>query len=259
MMRLIRFCVVLCGSLIFACCTIKEDRADCPCRLFLDMSEVDKDVVEYAAVSLTGSDGFVFNDMIDNEFFSKGYFVDVPRGSLEAWVSYGAGEFGVGPEGIVVQPGEEFPEIYMYHSHIDASGDSVRDKVVMNKNYCNITVCIYAGDEFPFRLVMRGNVNGYCADGSLSEGDFSYEMELGDDGSGDVSVPRQSDDSLRLEVSDETGVLRVFALGEYIAASGYDWKARNLRDLTVSLDYSLTCVTVILEGWDNEYHYSVII
>lgn len=258
-MKLIRFCVVLCGLVVFTCCTIKEDRADCPCRLFLDMSETDNGAVEYAAVYLTGSDGFVFNDMIESKLFSKGYFVDVPKGTLEAWVSYGAGELGVGPEGIIVEPGEEFPEIYMHHSHIDASGDSVREKVVMNKSYCNITVCIYAGDDFPFRLVMKGNVNGYRADGTLSEGDFSYGMELREDGSCDVSVPRQSDDSLRLEVSDETGVLRVFALGEYIAASGYDWKARDLRDLTVSLDYSLTNVTVIMEGWGNEYHYSVVI
>lgn len=259
MMKLIRFCVVMCGLLAVTCCTIKEDRADCPCRLFLDMSEVDKETVEYAAVFLTGSDGFVFNDTIESKSFSKGYFVDIPRGSYEVWVSYGAGESGVGPEGIVVKSGEEFPDIYMYHSHIDASGDSVREKVDLNKNYCNITVCVYAADDFPFRLVMRGNVNGYCADGSLSEGDFNFEMSLGDNASCDVSVPRQSDDSLRLEVSDETGVLRVFALGEYIAASGYDWTARDLRDLTVSLDYSLTSVTVVMEGWDNEYHYSVVL
>ena len=84
-------------------------------------------------------------------------------------------------------------------------------------------------------------------------------MELGDGGVCDVCVPRQSDDSLRLELSDDTGVIRVLALGEYISASGYDWMAKNLEDLTVSLDYSLTGMTIVVEGWDNEYHFDVVI
>ena len=93
----------------------------------------------------------------------------------------------------------------------------------------------------------------------VSEGEFCYRMELGDGGVCDVCVPRQSDDSLRLELSDDTGVIRVLALGEYISASGYDWTAKNLKDLTVSLDYSLTGMTIVVEGWDNEYHFDVVI
>lgn len=258
-MKLIRFCMILCVSMTFLCCSVKEDRKGCPCRLFLDMGEVDKDVIEYASVLLTGSDGFIFKDVISNQDFAEDYYVDVPHGSVSVWVCYGAGEDGIDSEGIIVEPGNEFPEIYMHHSLIDAVGDSVMEKIVLNKNYCNITVCLYTDGDFPYELELRGNVNGYCFDGTLSRGDFSYVLNLEDDGVSEVSVPRQCDDSLRLELHDETGVLRVFALGEYISASGYDWEAQNLRDLTVSLDYSLTNLTIVLEGWDNEYHYSVII
>lgn len=258
-MKPVRFCMTLCMSVALTCCSVKEDRTVCPCRLFLDMNEIDNEVVEYASVFLTGSDGFIFKDIINSKDLSEHYFVDVPHGQISVWVSYGAGVDGVGPDGIIVPAGNEFPEIYMHHSWIDASGESVREKVILNKNHCNITICLSASGEFPYCLELKGNVNGYHFDGTLSEGDFSYVMDVGDDGICEVSVPRQSDDSLRLEVRDESGTLRVFAIGEYISASGYDWTEPDLRDLTIGLDYSLTNLTLILEDWDNEYHYSVII
>lgn len=258
-MKFIEVLLAHCCLLCLVGCSVKEDRAGCPCHLLLDMDEVDKSVVEYAAVFLTGSDGFVFKELIDSQYFTGDYCIDVPKGPVTLWVSYGAGEEGAGPHGVIVQPGEEFPCIYMHCSHIDATGDYVREPVDMVKNHCNITVCLYSGMEFPYRLEIKGNVNGYCLDGTLSEGEFCYRMELGDGGVCDVCVPRQSDDSLRLELSDDTGVIRVLALGEYISASGYDWTAKNLKDLTVSLDYSLTGMTIVVEGWDNEYHFDVVI
>lgn len=258
-MKLIRFCSRICVLFVFACCSVKEDRTVCPCRLFLDMSEVDKDIIEYASIFLTDSDGFVFNDLVIGQSLGEEYYVDVPHACIDVWVSYGAGDVAVGQDGLIVDSGDEFPEIYMHHSSVNAVEYSLKERIILNKEYCNITLCLSTNGEFPYRLEMKGNVNGYCADGTLSRGDFSYQMKLDDKGECEVSVPRQYDNSLRLEVCDDTGVLRVFALGEYISASGYDWSAQNLRDLTVSLDYSLTNVSFVVEGWDNEYYYKVVI
>lgn len=258
-MKFVRFCMMMCAGAALVCCSVKEDRTACPCRVFLDMDGIDKDKVEYASVFLAGSADFIFRDSVDSQDFSADYHVDVPRGEITLWVSYGVGKEGVGPDGIIVTAGTEFPEIYMHHSQLDASGESVREKIDLNKSYCKITLCLNTDGGIPYQLELNGNVNGYCADGTLSRGDFRYLMEVGEDGTCEVSVPRQSDNSLRLEVSDDTGNVRVFALGEYISASGYDWNEPDLRDLTVGLDYALTNVTVIMEGWDNEYHYNVII
>ena len=62
-----------------------------------------------------------------------------------------------------------------------------------------------------------------------------------------------------LEVHDDTGTLKTFALGEYVAASGYDWQEENLRDITVSLDYSLTRVAISVAGWREEHVFNVVI
>jgi hypothetical protein len=46
-------------------------------------------------------------------------------------------------------------------------------------------------------------------------------------------------------------IVRTFALGSYIAASGYDWAALDLEDLTLNVDISLTSVTVSTDLWSQ--------
>jgi hypothetical protein len=46
-------------------------------------------------------------------------------------------------------------------------------------------------------------------------------------------------------------IVRTFALGSYIAASGYDWSAPDLVDLTLKVDISLTSVTVSTDLWSR--------
>ena len=44
-------------------------------------------------------------------------------------------------------------------------------------------------------------------------------------------------------------VVRTFALGQYIAAAGYDWSAPDLDDLTLTVDISVTSVTISTDAW----------
>ena len=133
------------------------------------------------------------------------------------------------------------------------------ERVLMVKNHCIMTIQVEAEEAFPFRLEAKGNINGYEPGGKPSEGEFLYAMNVDDDGVCRLTLPRQTDESLVLEVHDETGTLKTFALGEYVAASGYDWHEENLRDMTVSLDYSLTRVAISVAGWREEYVFNVVI
>ena len=93
--------------------------------------------------------------------------------------------------------------------------------------------------------------------GDRQAGRFFFAMRPDDKGACSVSVPRQVDNSLRLDVDDGTDVLKTFALGEYVTASGYDWSAESLDDITIGLDYSLSHVTLKIEGWEKELHFDV--
>jgi hypothetical protein len=56
-----------------------------------------------------------------------------------------------------------------------------------------------------------------------------------------------------------TSVLKTFALGEYIHASGYDWSAADLEDITVGIDYTRTKLIISVLGWDDVYEFDVVI
>jgi hypothetical protein len=106
---------------------------------------------------------------------------------------------------------------------------------------------------------VRGRVAGYGANGFPINGDFFYDVEDFSAEAWIMYVPRQTDNSLVLEINDGTAVLKTFALGEYICASGYDWNAADLQDITVGIDYTRTKLTVSIRGWDEVYEFDVVI
>ena len=240
-------------------CSVKEDRGDCPCRLVLDMGEVDTSVVKYAELVLTASDGFCMRDTLVKGDFDAGYLVEVPRGPVAVGVYCGA--LGcVDDEGnLEIDYGNECPYVYMHSSLVQAEGETVAETVGMRKNHCVVTLQVHSDTCFPFRMEAKGHVDGYDRDGMPSEGDFMYAMYADDAGVCQFALPRQTDQSLVLEVYDDTDIIRSFALGEYVQASGYDWSEKNLKDITVSLDYALTRVVISVADWTEEYIFDVVI
>lgn len=248
------------GAVLLSCgCSVKEDRGVCPCRLMLDMGAVDTSVVRYAELVVTTPDGFCFRDTLDAVSFMDGCIVDVPRGEVGVGVYFGAaGRVDDGGR-LGIDYGNECPHVYMHSSRVVARGESAVEEVLMRKNHCIMTIQVQTEKVFPFRLEAKGKVDGYEPDGKPSVGNFMYAMYADADGVCQLVLPRQRDNSLVLEVYDDTDVLRSFALGEYVAASGYDWSDADLKDITVSLDYALTRVVISVEEWSDEYTFNIVI
>lgn len=231
----------------------------CPCRLVLDMEDIDTSVVKYAELVVRASGGFHFRDTLGVEDLMEKCVVDVPRGGVGVGVYCGASDHVDETGGIGIEYGEECPPVYMYSSVFEASGEMLVRDVSMRKNHCIMTIQVEAEKVFPFRLEAKGVIDGYELGGMPSVGEFMYAMYADENGSCSLTLPRQRDASLVLEVSDGTEVLKCFALGEYVAASGYDWDAEDLKDIVVTLDYSMTRVKIEVEGWRQEYVFNVVI
>lgn len=258
-MKLSDFLALTCCALFGVSCSVKEDRTVCPCRLVLDMEAVDTSVVKSAELVIGGSGGFYFRDTLVVEDFGTEYVVNVPRGEVGVGVYCGADGCVDEKGGMGIGYGEECPRVYMHSSIFEASGEVVVEKVLMKKNHCTMTIHVETEKEFPFRLEAKGSVDGYDLGGIPSVGQFMYAMFVNDNGECQLTLPRQRDNSLTLEVSDGTEVLKSFAVGEYVAASGYDWSADDLKDIVVTLDYSLTRLKISVEGWRKEYVFNVVI
>lgn len=243
--------------LLLAASCIKEDRTACPCRLVLDFSEVDASVLS-ADIQLTSDQDFAFYDSVDRDSFED-YTLTVPRIPLYLSVWAGTGSFLGHDMSVSIPYGEECPRLFLHKSEISTDSEVMKERIRLCKNHCVLTVQVEAGEDYPFKLTVKGKVDGYGSNLKPTVGEFSCKAVPDSLGRCVVVIPRQLDSSLVLDVDDGLGAVKTFTVGETIVAGGYDWGAENLDDVTVKLDYALTEVALEIIGWDGEHEYDVVI
>lgn len=255
-----RFLVVLpaLAVLLMGAGCIKEDRSECPCRLFLDFTDVDTSSIASADILMTSEEGFEFVDVVESGYFAD-YMIKVPSHQISLQVLAGAGHCLSSDMSVVIPYGEECPKLFRHESVINADSEVVKERIRLRKNHCVLTVQVEAGEDYPFKLTIKGRVDGYGSNLKPTVGDFSCRAVPDDSGQCVVVIPRQLDSSLALEVDDGTGSVKTFAVGESIVAGGYDWEAEDLDDVTVTLDYSLTEIALEIIEWTEESVHEVII
>ena len=250
------FSLLLC---VLSCvCCIKEEREECPCRLIVDLSDVDSADVASVDVLLASCSDFSYVGERMADSYGSDEVILVPRDELFLNVCYGdEGLMDVG--GLRIPLGEACPPVYLYSSVIDASGSEfVRHQVRMHKCHCVMKIYV-EGEDFPFEMHVKGGVCGYDAAGYPLPGDFTCSPDDIGESTFSVILPRQTDASLLLQINDGTGVVKTFALGEYIKACGYDWTDYDLKDLTVGIDYARTQIVIAVQGWDEVYEFDIVI
>lgn len=238
-------------------CTVKEDRGLCPTSLYLEFDTSNPLCPSSAQLTVLKMEDVIWEDKLDLSSQIGEYCISVPKRSIHVRVWAGADNLD-SKDGIHIPLGQDCPKVYMYDSDIDVSGEQVRRQVVMRKNHCIMTVASADESGFSYGIHVTGNVSGYTSFGQPQPGEFQSSLKK--KGAADlweVSLPRQLDESLLLHVSDDTGVLTSFALGHYLASSGYDWTRADLEDVSVTLDYALTQVKVVIDGWESVYTYDM--
>lgn len=286
----------------FTCpgCSVKEDRDLCPCTLVLEFPGEDaerlQDGVTVCMRGYSDGDGLSLCDtLLAGQPASGGasdgvsYSYVVPKGDIDLAVAYSAdglaGELNSSGKWIEIDEGRPCPSIWTCCEKVSARADRVTVPVRLHKNFCRIDIRVrdVDGEEFPFKLRVRGNVNGYGLDGKPARGSFFCDAERAEtEGSGfgtesevpcsgtasentgsghgyAVTVPRQTDDSLTLEIVTDDGVVKSFAIGNYIASSGYDWTSADLKDICLEIDYARTVILFTIDKWTHSEQFEVVI
>lgn len=287
----------------FTCpgCSVKEDRDLCPCTLVLEFPREDAErLQDGVTVCMRGysDDGFSLCDtLLAGQAASDGspdtvsdkgsYSYVVPKGDIDLAVAYSAdglaGELNSSGKWIEIDEGRPCPSIWTCCEKVSARADRVTVPVRLHKNFCRIDIQVrdVDGEEFPFKLRVRGNVNGYGLDGKPARGTFLCDAERsetegsGTESDGDdsgtasestvsgygyaVTVPRQTDDSLILEIVTDDSVAKSFAIGNYIASSGYDWTSADLKDICLEIDYARTVISFTIDKWTHSEQFEVVI
>lgn len=246
------------GVLVLAtACPVKEDRAPCPCILDIDFACPESPGAGNVGLIVESPDGIVWRDTVDVIRSGQGYQVPVPRARLHvrAWTGE---DVHASDLGILIPLGQDCPRVYMHDSDVRTDGEYFHEDIILRKNHCVMTLLTEGEGRISSSLTLKGNVAGYDALGRPVQGDFEFLLDDGGLEEGYVAVlPRQADASLMLEIDDGKGNHKAFALGRYIVSSGYDWSAPDLDDVTVTIDYALTEIRLVVSGWESVYRYDV--
>ena len=238
--------------LLLPSCSIKEDRAACPCALTVELTGLP---VRPVVLGVAGA-GYSLTEIVQADTV---LVLPVPKG--EVAVSAVGGALAEGDGSVRIPEGEEAPPLYLFYAEVSTVAEQVVLPVLLHKQFCGLELLFSgpAGYGPPFEVEVEGAVGGWLPDGSPSPGPFSRRLLPGPDGRATLRLPRQGDDSLLMHIVFSDRIVRTFALGSYIAASGYDWTAPDLDDLTLRVDISLTSVTFSTDLWSKTEEIDVFI
>ena len=254
-MDIIKTLCTACITVILQSCTIKEDREPCPCHLNVDISSCSDHTDRIMLSAWRYGSENLFTDKIKLRDYHGIYTRKVDKGLLYVCAISGYDSMVI-KNGIAVIPeGEDCPEVMAFKgTMLDASGDSADEKVTLHKQYSRIHFLTDEQTESIGNLIFRvtGNVNGFdLSTLAPVKGNFNAFALEGQEGTRLLTVPRQNDDDLTLEIYKDGVLYGTLSIGEEIRNSGYSWEDEDLRDiyLTISL-FSSSGISVDVNGWD---------
>ena len=239
-----RLLPILASLLLLPSCSVKEDRAACPCALTVELTGLP---VRPVVLGVAG-EGYSCTEVVHADTV---LVLPVPKGELA--VSAVGGALAEGDGSVRIPEGEEAPPLYLFYADVSTDAEQVVLPVTLHKQYCALELVFKgpAGYGPPFEVAVEGAYGGWEPDGSPAPSPFSRRLLPASDGRATLRLPRQGDDSLLMHIVFSDQIVRTFALGSYIAASGYDWSAPDLDDLTLHVDISLTSVTISTDLWSR--------
>lgn len=230
--------------LLLPSCSIKENRAACPCALTLELTGLP---VRPVVLDVVG-EGYSCVEVVHTDTV---IVLPVPKGELA--VSAVGGALAEEDGSVLIPEGEEAPPLYLFYADVSTEAEQVVLPIVLRKQYCALELLFTGPPGYgpPFEVAVEGFSGGWQPDGSPAPGAFSRRLLPATDGRAVLRLPRQGDDSLLMHIVFSDRIVRTFALGSYIAASGYDWTAPDLGDLTLHVDISVTSVTISTDLWSR--------
>lgn len=237
-------------SVVFACqflmlsCSIKTDRADCPCRLSVELDS------PFPEVNLSlFRDGVPLTEktLHNNEFVSGVLTVEIVRGRYVFSVSSGSN---------MVPEGKQCDSLYSWSSieMLDANCEELTVHPSLFKQFATIYLEIICFDDAmpDVDVTVVGTVKGMELS-SLApvRGAFNCTADIISKSEYRVRVPRQEqgENTLRSDLVKDGVTLVSLPIGEYISYSGYDWTQQSLQDVYVKVSCMETDLGISVMDW----------
>lgn len=256
MKRSYNFLVAL--SLLLSSCSVKEQRSDCPCWMQIDLSTCSHFTDRVSLKGWTDASA-VFGVQVLREDFVPDHEEMVPRTMVHYCAVSRLDTQKNSGMSVIIPEGEQSDRLYAYRADVPAFGESAYDKVSLHKQYAAVAVKIDAGGD-DYSVVVKGGWSGLDLTTLRPvAGNFRFTPESNEEKVWYFRLPRQGDDSVIMEITRKDGYSVPFDLGGLIRRSGYDWKAEDLDDIMLGVDYAAQDITIEVIAWEKGLIYDEII
>ncbi len=243
-------------------CSIKEDRSPCPCWLVLVPGEeaLSEGTFTLEVYPQDGMRSEQQRELRWDSVLGGDYEVRVRRGLKQLSLRQGLRTQTVSGTAALISEGCEADSLRASSVGADCSGEEAVVPVEPLRQWATLFLKMETGGtgSYPYDLRLKGSFDGIdLLSLEPHRGPFRFDpAPLGEDGSEfRARLPRQGDDSIVLELRAkgspaDSEPLETLPLGEWIAASGYDWRAPSLSDIYIGVDYARAGVHVTVNDWE---------
>lgn len=236
-------------------CTVKEDRAACPCMLDILLPENAES--EEMLLSIWSGRAEVYSAAVKVEQGGSCVTVPVPKGNVSLYVLDKRPGVNLLGRYVNIPEGSQSDSLYSFFAPVACVGESAVVTACTRKQFSTVMLkfgpdCFASGEVSAVRV--RGGVSGLDLETSVPlDGTFTYECPLDRDMSCSFRVPRQHDDSLELDaLSADGATVCTFPLGHMISRIGFDWTETALKDILIDIDGSSELdVSINVVEWDT--------
>ena len=247
-----------------AACSVKEDRAPCPCYLVLDMDGMAHNP-DYPQGLVTIMSGQVISQeritLSDHE--GTGYEKAVPRRLVDASCAAGHEDLWWHTDTLYAATGLEWGPVMLACAQVDCNDDLRHVRMDFRKEHCRVTfmlVGVTDADSYPFDLRVRANSCGVrMRDRRPVDGRYTVYARRGNTAFFHTTLPRQSESEIALDLlmhSDTheytpDDLVVTLDMGRMLRDQGYDWTRDDLEDVYVTVDVVKATATISIQPWDR--------
>jgi len=263
--------IVLCLLAIsLTCCSVKEDRSDCPCILTIDMTGnfarsfpqgFEAVPLEVSCFSSKNRDTY---DVLDTRVCGPIVEELVSRGeeSVTGIFIPNRGNYKVHSDELYLNAGNQADSIYAFSAKVNSASDEAYLDPVIKKQFSTIYIECQSLAE---AADVEWNVIGYVGGMSLKDlsplsGRFAYRiMSPLSPGVWSFRMPRQKQADMIMNLVDADGENRIpsIEIGRLIEQTGYDFADEDMKDVHITIDIKKSTATLIVEGWDEVFVYGL--
>ena len=261
--------VVLAAALLLPSCSVKEDRDVCPAYLTVSGDGHCGDAGYEGNVTMNVATKLlcVYDRATQKcpEYIEKGHVFKVPRKEpVTVDVVGGLKKMRLTDSLLLIPFGFECDSLLLGTGRLKINDDTDEIRLPLSRCYANLIMHIVGRVILPYQyyFVVKGNVDGYVVPGlEPHRGPFVHRCSAVTGRTFTTRVPRQLDDSLFLEARsvDDDSLVTIVDIGKVAREGGYDWKAEDLDDIRVDVDFAQLRMTVHIKDWTSVVVFEIII